>query len=208
MKKSFVSDDLTYNILFAVSCGDYKTLRELPRIENLDDHERVEAIVRNIIIKNKDSDLMRSYPIKYRQALLDNVNNTEVFGFLLEVLFGKNSKFLVDVPSYVFEKAPRKALELLVEYNNHPYFEDLSDQGKLDYIDILKETEMQPHVAIDIFEHILNEHPEESDKFIKGNKYIEKLSDFGYYLPKRKRKETDTELIYRTINKIKKNKFC
>lgn len=195
------SDEI-FKIILAASKKDYETLKTLSKPKDYRDADKVELIIRNLIIKNKDIELLYSYPIKFRLALEENLNNLEDFEFLVQNLFGENSKFCLDVPSYVFRDAPKKALEILIKYNQHPYFEELTKEGKLNYLEILNDYEMSPRIAKDVLEHLMNKY-DENDIFIKDNEYIKILSDFGYELPRRGNK-SDYELIckfYKTLEK-------
>ncbi len=195
-------DQNAFNILLAASNKDYKTLKSLPKINDYKIADQVEQVIRNMIIKNRDTKLAKSYPIKYRQALLDSVNDERTFEFLLKTFFGKKSEFSLDMPSYVFNKASKGTIELMVKYDIHPIMiNEFSNEGIMDYIEMVG-TKLSNSKIIDLLEYIIGKNSE-TKKFIVGNKYIEKLEELGYKIPKRKRNESDEDLLYRWTDEFK-----
>jgi hypothetical protein len=189
-----------FDILSAATSRDYETLKNLPKIEDLKIAEQVEEIIRNLAINYKDRELINSYPIKARKALLDYVDNKKVFKFLLDAFFSKDSNHSLDMPSYVFEKiTSKKIFKNLIEREIHPYFHDLCDEGKKAYIRALEDFEMKPYVAIDILEWLLENTKHELYDFCTNE-----VDDFGYDAPKRKKHESKNSHIERWIDKIKK----
>jgi predicted SAM-dependent methyltransferase len=195
-------DPNAFAILSAASSGDYKKLKELPKIENQKEAEQVEIIIRNMALKNKDRKLINSYPILARKALLDAVDSPKTFDFLLGTFYGPGSHYSLDFPSYVAEKIETKEMfEMLIEHKINFLFMDLSEKGKKEYLKALEDHEIEPYLAADILEELLNK----NETIREDNYFIGVLSDFGYDLPKKKHKgETVNDRAWRLFDELRK----
>jgi hypothetical protein len=189
-----------FAILCAASSGDYKTLKNLPKLEvTSKDYEQVEQIIRNMVLKNKDRKLLNSFPIKARVALLDAVDYPDVFEFLLLNLF-KGKHYSLDFPDYVTEKIEdEKIFKLLIENKIDFHYTALTEKGKIEYLKTLEDYEIIPKLAAIILEDLLDK----NENINKDNYFIKVLSDSGYNLPKRKNGQSVTDRVWQLYDELR-----